>query len=177
MVIRVAGSCHPPLPRCRSLPLYKSISVANNGYSVQTLVTRVHRQLLLIIDIFRFTTFTYIAYRLPNYFHIENHDKDRKFCLLPKSKKYSWCENRETSQRYRDKGAKPKEPLPVDTTLTPLRAQHPATGSKAQKRKPLRYAGFATVCNPQKHPFSPFQGGCKRAGRHQPARRARQGSS
>ncbi len=41
-----------------------------------------------------------------DYFHIENRDKDRKFCLLPKSKKYSWCESRATSQRYRDKGTK-----------------------------------------------------------------------
>jgi hypothetical protein len=103
MVSRVADTCHSPLPRCRSLPLYKSITVANNGYSVQTLVIRVHRHLLLVMNIFRFTILTYTAHRLPNYFHIENHDKDRKFCLLSKSKKYSWCESRTTSQRYRNR--------------------------------------------------------------------------
>ena len=46
-----------------------------------------------------------------------------------------------------------------DTTLTPLRAQHPATVGKTQKRKRLRYAGVATVCNVRQHPFPPLQGG------------------
>src|ERR687894_437386 len=46
-----------------------------------------------------------------------------------------------------------------DTTLTPLRAQRPATLSKPEKEKRLRYAGFANVCNTRQRPFSPLQGG------------------
>jgi hypothetical protein len=34
----------------------------------------------------------------------------------------------------------------VDTTLIPPRAQYRAIQGKPQKRKPLRYAGFANVC-------------------------------
>ena len=37
--------------------------------------------------------------------------------------------------------------LASDTTVTPPRAQYPAMVSKAQKRKPPRYAGFANACN------------------------------
>jgi hypothetical protein len=46
-----------------------------------------------------------------------------------------------------------------DTTLTPLRAQRPATLSKPEKGKRLRYAGFAIVCNSLQRSFPPLQGG------------------
>ena len=35
-----------------------------------------------------------------------------------------------------------------DTTLTPLRTQYGATQGKAEKRKPLIYAQFASPCKP-----------------------------
>jgi sugar phosphate isomerase/epimerase len=37
---------------------------------------------------------------------------------------------------------------PPATTLIPSRARYGATRGKAEKRKPLRYAGFATPCKP-----------------------------
>jgi hypothetical protein len=36
----------------------------------------------------------------------------------------------------------------IDTTLTPG-TQYGATRSNPGQRKPLKYAGFATLCNPQ----------------------------
>jgi hypothetical protein len=35
-----------------------------------------------------------------------------------------------------------------DTTLIPPRTQYGATRGKAEQRKPLRNAGFASSCNP-----------------------------
>jgi hypothetical protein len=36
----------------------------------------------------------------------------------------------------------------IDTTLIPLGTQYGATPSNREKRKRLRYTGFATFCNP-----------------------------
>jgi len=37
----------------------------------------------------------------------------------------------------------------IATTLTPPRTQYGATPGKPEQRKPPKYAGFATFCNPQ----------------------------
>ncbi len=41
---------------------------------------------------------------------------------------------------------------PFDTSLTPSGTQYPAIPSNPEKRKRLRYAGFANPCNTQKQP-------------------------
>jgi hypothetical protein len=51
---------------------------------------------------------------------------------------------------------KPKELTPVDTTLTPPGAKHPATRCNCGKRKGLRYAGFANPATPRNsRPLTP----------------------
>jgi hypothetical protein len=40
----------------------------------------------------------------------------------------------------------------IDTTLTPPRTQYSATQGKPETRKPLRYAGFATLGKPLQRP-------------------------
>jgi hypothetical protein len=50
-------------------------------------------------------------------------------------------------------------PTPVDATLTPPTAQHPATRSYREQGNPPNLAGCATLGNTGKHPFSPLQGG------------------
>jgi hypothetical protein len=41
----------------------------------------------------------------------------------------------------------------IDTTLIPPGAQYGATLGNLETRKPLRYAGFATLCKPLQRPI------------------------
>jgi hypothetical protein len=43
------------------------------------------------------------------------------------------------------------DPQPIDTTLIPPGTQYGATLGKAKQRNPLRYAGFASLCNSLQH--------------------------